>query len=39
MRFGELLDLIACHQIKHEGAHLQRASDEEADFWALLQYK
>lgn len=38
MRFGALLDLIACHQIKHEGAHL-RVDAEEEDFWAMLQYK
>ena len=37
MRFGELLDLIACYQIKHEGARL-RAASEEDEFWALLDY-
>lgn len=29
MPFGELLDLIACHQIKHEGAKLKEEADDE----------
>lgn len=33
---GELLDLIAVEQIKHEGAELKEA---EPDFWELLERK
>lgn len=34
---GELLDLIAIEQIKHEGAKLRRSeADEEEAFFALL---
>ena len=32
---GELLDLIAVEQVKHEGAKLVN----DADFWALLERK
>ena len=32
---GTLLDLIACHMIKYEGAKLKRAESED-DFFALL---
>lgn len=31
---GELMDLIAVEQIKHEGAKLKSSEDEE--FWELL---
>lgn len=34
---GHLLDLIACHQVKHEGAKLRdHYSSEEAEFFALM---
>lgn len=33
---GELLDLIAIEQIKHEGARLKRVPEDEDDFFALL---
>ena len=33
---GHLLDLIACHQIKYEGAKLKSHVDEEEAFFALL---
>lgn len=33
---GHLLDLIACHQIKHEGAKLKREESDE-DFFELLK--
>lgn len=33
---GQLLDLIACHQIKCEGAKPKRYLDEEDEFFALL---
>lgn len=35
MPFGELLDLIAIEQIKHEGARLQQT--EEDEFFELLK--
>lgn len=33
--YGELLDLIAVEQIKHEGVKLK----PKEDFWDLLEYK
>lgn len=33
--WGELLDLIACEQIKHEDYQLKQADED--DFWALLE--
>lgn len=38
--FGGLLDLIAIHQIKVEGAKRKKtAEDQEREFLALLSYK
>ena len=38
--FGELLNMIAIEQIKHEGATRKRSqADEEADFMRLLSFK
>lgn len=37
---GELLDLIAIEQVKHEGARLkQKEADEEDEFFALLNWR
>lgn len=34
---GHLLDLIACHQIKYEGAKHKDAVDDTDEFFALLR--
>lgn len=34
--FGHLLDLIACYQVKHEGARVKHQTDDAEDFLALL---
>ncbi len=44
MPFGELCDLIAIEQIKHEGAKMKKtkeeiAAEETAEFWRLLSFK
>lgn len=44
MPFGELCDLIAIEQIKHEGAKMKKtkeeiAAEETAEFLRLLSFK
>lgn len=44
MPFGELCDLIAIEQIKHEGAKRKKTeeemtAEETAEFWRLMSFK
>lgn len=37
--FGELLDLIAIERVRHGELKLKTKTDDDGDFWSLMEWK